>query len=139
MTVTPFLPDTDLLLMELLRPAVAAEVGTEIPADLADRLPYLTAKRISGGDIHPRFADHPTIDVQSWAATLQEASLLARTAEAVLYLAWYDQTVTSHGHLGWYQKMSGPSELRTEGQLDNVFRFQASYELIIRPVLSPAP
>lgn len=128
------LPDVDLLVREVVTSAVpGVNVGTMIPADLADRLPFVMARRVGGTAVHPRFADRALVDVQVWASDRKTASDLAESVRTALFLAWERQTVTPYGSIGAYAETAAPTELRDETTPDGVYRFQATYSLVVRP------
>lgn len=131
--MTRLLPDPDLLVLEVVRGAVGpdVQVGTDIPADLLDRLPFVTILLASGDEIHPEFALRATYDVQVWAEDRQTASDLAETVRAGLYFASKHQTVYTGGHVAYYRALALPAEI--DSGYDNVRRFQASYSLALRP------
>ena len=132
------LPDTDLLVSTLLRPALGTgvTVTTEIPDNATSVLPLVIATRIpAGGAVHPRFLDRATVSVEAWHHSKQQASDLAEETRVALYAAWEQQLTTLHGHIAYYDEMAAPAEIRTEDQPAEVFRYQASYVLATRPPL----
>lgn len=130
----PTLPDADALILEVLRDAIDdQEFGTQIPADLLDSLPYVTAHRSGGASVDPRFLDRATVDVQTWADTRKEAFDVASACRDALRDAWLDGTVYDLGHVAAFREITAPNELRTSDQSDQVWRTQATYSLFLRP------
>jgi hypothetical protein len=128
------LPYADGLVVAILRAALTAEVGTLVPHDLyGSPRPFVLARRVGGAAILPGHLDGATVDVQAYAATRRAAAELAELARTALYVAWRDQTVFPDGHVAGYGEISGPAELRTNGQPDGLYRFQATYSLALRP------
>lgn len=132
-----YLPDADMLVLEVIRGYLPGQqVGNVIPADLANRLPYVTAIRVSGPPLHPRFAGGPTVDVQTWASTRRGAADLAESVRVAFYEAWRSQTVYPSGAWVAFQRcLSEPAEIRATDSLatpQDLYRFQASYRLVIR-------
>lgn len=133
MTEIVTLPDADLLLKQLLTAASVTNHGTEIPRDLTSRLPFAVAVRFGGAPNDPRFVDRATISVDTWAATRKGARDLSMTIFNALLAAKRTQTVYAAGSIAGLSVISMPSELRTPNQADNVWRFNGSYSLILRP------
>lgn len=128
------LPDAERLVLALLRPRFpAVSLGTAIPDDLANRVPYVVIRRVGGAAIDGRFLDQAVMSVDAWHTSKSAASELADEVRAALLVAWEDQTVTEFGHLAYFREESGPSELRTGEQPETLFRYPASYALAIRP------
>lgn len=134
MTV-PTLPDADMLILDIVRTAIPAgvEFGTQIPADLLASMPFCKLNRVGGGAVDPRFLDRASIDVQVWADDRTTAYTTARAVGNALRDAALNQTVFDAGHVARFVEESGPSELRSTDQPSNVWRFQASYSLFLRP------
>lgn len=134
----PTLPDADLLALACLRAASARPVaafGTQIPADLLESLPFAKVARFGGSTVDPRFLDRATFDAQTWAASRKEAFDFAFEIRTAFRDAWLNATVYAGlGHISFFDEVSAPSELRTEGQADGVWRTQAAYSLALRPV-----
>jgi hypothetical protein len=132
--VTAELPNPDLLLMEILRAGLsdAHTVGTEIPATMLDRLPFVMGRRVAGGAIDPRFLDRGVFDIQNWASTRLLAYQTAQAVRTALYEAFHYQTVFASGHLCSFTEFEAPAELRERDTPDGVWRFQALYSLSFR-------
>lgn len=86
--VLRLLPDTEALLVDYLlaHSSVAALVGTRVRTDLpADPIfPCLTLTLVSGDEVVRQHFDESLVQVTAWAERKQAASLLIRTARAVL-------------------------------------------------------
>jgi hypothetical protein len=129
------LPDADQLMLDVIRTAISGQsAGTFIPSDLANRLPYVTARRITGPPRHPQFAGNPTMDVQTWATTREVAADLAEDVRVAVYDAWRKQTTYASGWIAWQACISEPAELRStlEAVPEDLYRFQATYRLVVR-------
>lgn len=135
MTELPTLPDADLLLIEILDALTpdGTALGTQIPDDLLDRLPFVVGVRFGGGDADDRFLDRATVTIDVWASSRQSASDIASEIRFGLRDAARNQTVYTNGHLARRDVTSAPAELRTPEQADNVWRFNATYSLVLRP------
>jgi hypothetical protein len=131
----PTLPDADMLILDIVRTAIPAgvEFGTQIPADLIESLPFCKLNRIGGSSVDPRFLDRASIDVQVWADDRTTAYATTRAVGDALRDAALDQTTFDDGHVAHFVEETGPSELRTADQAADVWRFQASYSLFLRP------
>lgn len=129
------LPYADALLIALVRAAIPdAEAGTLVPADLPNNpRPFVLVHRVGGAAIDPQFLDQATVDVQAFADTRTGAADLAETVRVALFEAYRTQQVNQHGHIAYYRETSGPSEVRTADQPDQLYRFQATYSLALRP------
>lgn len=130
----PELPDADALALSVIRAAYPAiKLGTQIPDDILSVLPYATCVRFGGSAVDPRFLDRATYNVQTWGGTRKAASDLAYDIREVFRLAAANQTVYPLGHIARYREVTAPTELRTADQADNLWRFQATYSLFLRP------
>lgn len=76
-------PDVQALLVASLAtfPGVAG-CGIETPSDLESHLPFVRVMRIAGPS--DRLNDHPTVDIDVWAATYAAGALLARRIQNYL-------------------------------------------------------
>lgn len=132
--MTRLLPDAERLTLALARSALSTvEFGTDIPDDIATRLPFVVIRRGGGAAINPRFLDQPVVSVDAWHSSKAGASDLAEDVRVALLAAWEDQTVTEFGSVSAFSEESGPSELRTDEQPDTIFRYQANYAISTRP------
>ena len=126
------LPDVDDLVLAILESGDVT-CGANLPPDLVDRLPYVSARRFGGSAVHPQFLDRATITVDAYAATRRAAADLAETCRVLLYAAWRSQTTHGGASVAHYSEVTAPAELRTDGQLERLHRYQAAYSLHIRP------
>lgn len=127
------LPDAELLTLDLLRSALPSTTFTTmIPDDVLERVPLVIVRRVSGAAIHPRFLDRATMSVDAWHTSKADAAELAESVRTALFLAWDSQTVTTHGHVAYFDETAAPSEIRAD-EPDTVTRYQASYSLATRP------
>lgn len=131
------LPDADQLVLDVIRSGVSADnVANTIPADLAERLPFITARRITGPPAHPRFAGNPTVDVQVWADDRKTSADLAESVRVAIYEAWRTQATYPSGWISHQVCTSEPAEIRPTGGAaaapQELYRFQATYRLVIR-------
>lgn len=125
------LPSVNDLLLGILRPALPGDVtiGDLIPATMP--YPFVLARKAGGAAIHPQFVDSAIVDIQVWAKTNRQAENLAEDCRVALYEAWRNQTVVPNvGHIGYYDEQSSPVLIEVT---DNVYRYQATYTLVIRP------
>ncbi|MFI9076061.1 hypothetical protein ACIGW8_06085 [Streptomyces sioyaensis] len=133
----PVLPDVDALVVEALRDGLSgATVRVAWPADWADRLPLVVARRVPGGSSSPFGIDVALIDVQAAATDRREASRLARVARVVLADACLKQRQGTDGYLNRFEDVTGPAEIRTGEPTagPDLFRFQATYRVTARPI-----
>jgi hypothetical protein len=137
-TFTParLLADVDDVVRAVLADS-GVPVGANVPADLLDRLPYISAKRIGGASVHPQFLDRGLIAVDCWSGSRRTAAEIAETCRTLLYRAWRSQTKFAGASIARFDESSAPAELRTAGQAESLYRFNAAYSLHIRPT-SPA-
>lgn len=134
------LPDAERLMLALLRPTFpGVSLGTAIPDDLGNRVPYIVIRRVGGAAIDGRFLDQAVMSVDAWHTSKSDASELADDVRAALLEAWEAQTVTDFGHLAYFREEAAPSELRTGEQPDTLYRYLASYTLAIRPPRRAGP
>jgi hypothetical protein len=69
-------PDVQALLVDALGVWVGADnVDTETPEDLQARLPFIRVERLGGG--RGQVSDSPSVEIQVYASTYAEVSLLA--------------------------------------------------------------
>jgi hypothetical protein len=132
-TAQRFLVSTDDVVRDILS-AAGVTVGANLPADLLDRLPYVSAHRFGGEMVDPEHLDRAAVAVDTWADSRRLADDLAETCRVLLYTAWRDQTVHAGATVAHYGESSAPSELRTEGQANGLWRFNAGYSLHIRTI-----
>lgn len=139
MSELPTLPDEDFLLVEILATITpdGTSIGTQMPDHVLNDLPFVAAHAFGGPDVDDRFLTRATVTVDVWAATRKAASDIARGIRTGLRDAVRNQTVYDNGHLSRRDVISAPSELRTPERADNVWRFNATYSLVLRPASTP--
>lgn len=125
-------PDADDVIRDILG-ASGVLVMVNTPADLMNLLPAVVASRFGGGSIHPALLDRATFSVDAYARTRREAADLAETCRVLLYRAWREQTAHAGASVANYTETAAPFELRSDGQADELYRFNATYSLAIRP------
>lgn len=136
MTEIPTLPDADLILMAIVASVegFSENYGTQIPDDMLGRLPFAVVVRFGGASTDPRWSSRANVSIDVWDETRQGARDKAYDIWVALRDAALAQTVFSGlGHVSGFSGISEPSELRTPDQADNVWRFNASASLILRP------
>lgn len=120
------LPDAELVALTALRaefPAVT--FGTQIPATMP--LPFVQVRRSSGPRLHPTLATRAPVDVSVWDDDRQDASDLARNIQAFIETestAWTHARCTTEP----FEVPPPPDAAVPQG----VYRFQASYRLVVR-------
>lgn len=120
------------MLLAIFRPAlVGAVIGTRLPEVLPAK--FVLARRAGGGSVDPRFLDRAIVDVQTFAATSKTSEDLSIDARQALLEVWETQAVFEGGSISHFADMSAPSELDDSSIPKNVYRYQASYELGVRP------
>lgn len=128
--------DVEAAVIEIAQAALPGEsFGSLMWSGAMKDLPLTVVRRVStgSGDTDPRFADRALVDVQSWGSTRGQAYDSAWAVANALMDAWNNQTTTTSGvNLSWVGITAYPSELRDELQLDNTWRFQATYSIIAR-------
>ncbi|MGW1837081.1 phage tail termination protein [Streptomyces sp. NPDC002067] len=133
----PVLPDVDALVAAALRDGLSgAAVRVLWPADWADQLPLVVARRVPGGSANPQGIDVALIDVQCAAADRLAASRLARLARVALADACRTQYRGADGYLIRFEDVTGPAEIRVGAPEagPDLFRFQAAYRVTARPL-----
>lgn len=140
MTFTParMLPDVDDVVRAILA-ASGVTVGANVPSDLLDRLPYISAKRIGGASVDPVNLDRALVQVDCWSGARRTAVEMAETCRTLLWRAWRSQTVYAVATVAQFTESTAPFELRTAGQAQNLYRFTATYSLHIRPTTRLIP
>ncbi|PZG20599.1 hypothetical protein [Nonomuraea aridisoli] len=127
------------LLLGLLREPLKADwpgitVGTLIPARMT--YPFVLARRAGGASIDPRFLDQALVDVQVWARTDSDAEDISEAARVLLVQAWRSQTVVpSVGSISRFRDQAAPDLLPGDEVPNGIYRYQATYELAVRPAL----
>ncbi|MFF4607930.1 hypothetical protein ACFY12_34985 [Streptomyces sp. NPDC001339] len=121
------------LLVGILRPAFAgATVGTLLPEPMP--LPFVLARPVGGAAVDMRFLARAVVDVQTWAESDRTAENLAVAARTALVVAWRAQTVVpAVGSIGFLAERKAPVLLPDARTPDGVYRYQATYELTVRP------
>ena len=128
------LPDADALVLSVIAAAEPTlNLGTQIPADLLDKLPFAVVRRFGGAAVDLRFLDRATFDVQAWAGSRKAAYDTVDAIRTAFIDVVYNQTKFPLGHIARCVEIAAPSELRTVDQAGDVWRFQASYSLFLRP------
>ncbi|WP_066929061.1 hypothetical protein [Streptomyces sp. NBRC 110611] len=127
------LPSAADLLVGILRPALAgATVGTLLPEPMP--LPFVLARPVGGAAVDMRFLARAVVDVQTWAESDRAAEDLAAASRTALVMAWRAQTVVpAVGSIGFLTERTAPVLLPEERTPDGVYRYQATYELAVRP------
>ncbi|MBT2412636.1 hypothetical protein J7I94_19070 [Streptomyces sp. ISL-12] len=76
------MPDIEAVLNPWAEAATGARAGAATPADLEKKLPFIRVERISGPD--GPFTTHPTVAVDVFASTADQARALSNTLSAAL-------------------------------------------------------
>ncbi|MCO1575364.1 hypothetical protein M8C13_06265 [Crossiella sp. SN42] len=130
----PSVPSAEKLLIGLLREQLpGVQVVTLIPAPEVRRLPLVWVHRTGGAATHPLWLDQAAVSVECWAQQRTAAAELAQSARTALWAAYRTQAERPQGHIASYAEVSGPSEVRTRDQPDQLHRYLATYTLGIRP------
>ena len=132
------LPDADMLVLSVIETAQPVlNIGTQIYDDLVDDVtagdPFVLVRRIGGAWVYPNLYDRASFDVQTWGASREDAYNAAVTVRDLLYAAAHSQTTFPLGHIARFVVVQAPAELRTADQAGDIWRFQASYSLFLRP------
>lgn len=128
------LPYVDGLLMEMLRPTLPAyQVVTVYPAPDLRQYPILLVRRIGGGAVHMSLLDSALVQVDCFAHERRQAADGVEFVRQVFEYAWQNQTVLTDGHIGRVNEISGPVETRDNDQPADLYRFGATYDILIRP------
>ena len=126
--------DVHTLLLGLLRPVLPGTVGTALGRPAAG-VPVTLARRSGGAALDGRLlADDAVVDVQNWATGDHEARDLAKLARRTIANAWRAQTVgAGGGSIARFTEQAAPALLDDETVPHGVYRYQATYELLVRP------
>lgn len=128
------LPDTDALLMSLFNAAFPnLQVVTIMPALPLREYPIILARRLSGGARHLEFVDLAIVQIDVFDPDRQTTSDTCRGCRGALLDAWLNQTIYPEGHIGRVEEIDGPSEVRDNDSPANLYRFNATYNILIRP------
>ncbi|MEO3851754.1 hypothetical protein ABGB09_29700 [Streptomyces sp. B8F3] len=121
------------LLLGILRPALpAVTVGTLLPEPVP--LPYALARPMGGAAPDMRFLAGALVDIQTFAETDRDAEQLAAVARTALVVAWRtQQVVPGVGSIGHLTERAAPVLLPDERTGHGIYRYQATYEITIRP------
>lgn len=89
-------PDAEAAVLHALRQRGAlpgVTLGTSLPADLAEALPFLMLRRSGGVPVLRYRLDEARIDVEAWATSREAAQDLAQQARAAIHdlPGWNDQ------------------------------------------------
>lgn len=126
------LPDADDVARDVLLTS-GVPVMANTPANLLDLLPAVVVRRFGGAAVHSALLDRATVAVDAYAGTRREAADLAETCRVLLYRAWREQTIHAGASVAKFNEIASPSELRGDGQPDQLYRFNATYSLHLRP------
>ena len=130
----PVLPDVDAVLLALLRAELPALVfGTQQPADVLARLPYVVVRKVGGTNIDERFAHRSVVNVDAYAADRPTAAALAETVRGGILACWRPGRMTTDGHrICSFRTVSSAVEIRDGDQPDWFARFNAIYAVTVR-------
>lgn len=127
-------PRATRVLLALLRPAVAPIPVRTLQPDLSETLPVVMARKVGGTLIDPRALESAVVDVQCWHGSDADAADLAETVRQALISAWRQQTVVDGlASIAAYTEQSSPALLPDTTTPKGVWRYQATYELALRP------
>lgn len=112
-------------------------VRTQLEDTLLSTLPYVCVEVTGGSDLHPEFAQRPTLEVVTFAdGSKRDGAELADAARLALWSAFKHQTMHDGASLGLFRTVSHPFEQRLENQPSTVYRFVGTYEVAVRPALA---
>lgn len=131
-TPTRLAPDAEALAVSILKAGGIPHASTEAPANLYTVLPWVVLYRFGGLSTDPRLFDRATVQVQCWGASRELAADLAETCRALLFLAAQQQEAHDGAYLNRFTEALAPVEVRTAGQPDRTWRFDATYSLRVR-------
>lgn len=133
-TMTRLLPDAMKLTREILQQC-GAPASADVPPNLREKSPRFTVFRSGGVSSHLALVDRPTMQISAWGLSYEQARDLAETGRSLLWQAaagvpgWN----TINGRLNRLTEILGPTEVRTVGQPDDVWRFDFTHRLTVRP------
>lgn len=118
MSLGVLFPDAEQTLIDALGPALAGHgmtqhVGTRVPQPRPEEFFRVL---VTGGNRHDLVQDNPTVTVEAWAGTETRASLMARTARAVLESlrgVVVNGTVIGHGDFSSPANLPDPTSAQT--------------------------
>jgi hypothetical protein len=125
-------PDVEAELNAWLEAELGVVHVTDLPADLADRLPVNQVQRVGGDDDSIRL-DRALVTVDSYAADRAAASLLARQTRDKLVVALRG-VQTANAVFGRVSTISAPAWRPYENL--GLRRMGATYEIYFHPVVS---
>ncbi len=109
-------------------------VRTQLEDTMLRSLPYVFVEVTGGQDLHPEWAQLPTVEVVTFAEdSKRDGAELADAARLALWHAHKRQTVHAGGSLGRMRTLTQPFEQRLANQPSTVYRFVGTYELAVRP------
>jgi hypothetical protein len=133
-TYQRLLPDAALLGKAILEQS-GAPCSPDVPANLLKYCPRFTFYRTGSGAVSS-LLDRATCQCIAWGTSYVQARDLAETGRTLFWQAWQStpQFMTADGWACRIDEVSAPTETRTEGQPDGVWRFDATYTLWVRPL-----
>lgn len=109
-------------------------VRTQLEDTMLRSLPYVFVETTGGRDLHPVFAQLPTLEVVTFAeGSKRDGAELADAARLALWHAHERQTVHAGASVGRMRTLTQPFEQRLDNQPSTVYRFVGTYELAVRP------
>ncbi|WP_433332530.1 hypothetical protein [Spirillospora sp. CA-294931] len=135
MTLTPKLPDMEVLALDLLNhymPGEAAYVVTP-QADWSKAMPFVWVVRVGGTTVSP-VVDHAILSVTVIAAQRKQASDLSRRVLESFYRASMDSFFSDEGVVSSFEVIKSPQPDRDglTGKHPGSFNFDATYDLWAR-------
>lgn len=130
------MPYVDGILVDLLRPYLAGQyagqtvptVGTSVPSDYLQRMPYVAARSIGGDVADERFdASRALIQIDAYAADRRAGDRLAWHCRSALINGWQARVPTEFGALIDVVTISTPFEIRDLRDPDRQYRWVATY------------
>jgi hypothetical protein len=117
-------------------PEHQATFVTKQPPDMPSLVPLVYARKISGTQLHPKFGEFATFQVDYYAAGLDGYDVahdLAKLGDTLLYDAWDHQTVYEDGHVSSFEAAVTPFDFPDSAMPDGITRITAEYRLGLRP------
>lgn len=134
--MTRYLPDCDTVMKQVLDGALpGVDHGTVIPSDLVDNLPFITFRTLGDKPAHPKLGARCRVVVQCWSDSRKTASDTAESVRIAVDEA--PDTTYASGRVSFSECLTQPAEVpNTQPDLQpaqNLYRFQATYRLVVRP------
>ena len=128
-------PDVEKAVQHFIRLELPdATIGNRFGSKILNKLAFILVRSTPyAGPTDPRFMDRTIVDIQTFADAREVAYEYSMRCRSALLEAWDRQTVTPDGaNLSYHSENLAPAEILDTLMNDNVYRYQATYTVIVR-------